>query len=301
MVYTSMKRRLNTMRSGSGIENRASNGSLSSSSGPPSHHGSRDPAVRASSFSVGEMDDDGGVLSLGRGGFGGGGPSDDDNNSINSKEDKVDDRYNYALLIVLYTLQGIPMGLSASIPFLIQQKVKLMTTMAAAAAGGDAASTASAVGSAAAHAAKLSYSANAIFALCSWPFSLKLLWAPIVDSVYFKRFGRRKSWLVPVQTAAGIVMVLGANFVERQLGLGSLGTEAGRTGQQSSRDLRKRNLAAAATNALGSVDENDDGSLMNVQGVTAFFFVLYFLMATQDIAGRFIEGILVRNASDRLT
>ena len=29
-----------------------------------------------------------------------------------------DDRYNYALLIALYTLQGIPLGLSASIPFL---------------------------------------------------------------------------------------------------------------------------------------------------------------------------------------
>ena len=35
-----------------------------------------------------------------------------------------DDKYNYAVLIALYTLQGIPLGLSASIPFLIQQKVK---------------------------------------------------------------------------------------------------------------------------------------------------------------------------------
>jgi len=42
--------------------------------------------------------------------------------------------------------------------------------------------------------------------LCSWPFSLKILWAPIVDSVYSSKFGRRKTWLVPIQflIAAGL-------------------------------------------------------------------------------------------------
>ena len=170
------------------------------------------------------------------------------------------DKFNYALLVVLYTLQGIPIGLSASIPFLLQEKIQKMTAAAAAAtaAAGDAAmggggATAASV---AAEVAKASYNANAIFALCSWPFSLKLLWAPIVDSVYFKRFGRRKSWLVPVQTLAGLIMVGGSDFVERQLGLDNVATTA--------------NGADLAT--------------MNVRGVTAFFFILYFLMATQDIA-----------------
>ena len=46
-----------------------------------------------------------------------------------------DDTYNYAILILLYTLQGIPIGLSASIPFLIQQKVAKIATAAAAASG----------------------------------------------------------------------------------------------------------------------------------------------------------------------
>ena len=32
----------------------------------------------------------------------------------------------------------------------------------------------------------VSYKEQAVFALCSWPFSLKLLWAPIVDSVYLQ-------------------------------------------------------------------------------------------------------------------
>ena len=167
-------------------------------------------------------------------------------------EEDHDDRFNYAILIALYTLQGIPMGLSASIPFLIQQKMKYLATLPAA-AGAEIVGEAAA--SSAATAARLSYNANAIFALCSWPFSLKLLWAPIVDACFIKSFGRRKSWLVPVQGLAGLLMVGGANFVERQLGLGK--------------------YASDAANLVGS---------LNVKGVTAFFFVLYFLTATQDIA-----------------
>ena len=168
-----------------------------------------------------------------------------------------DDTYNYALLIALYTLQGIPMGLSASIPFLIQQKVKLIAAAAASAAAS--ATTGAAVNTAANVAsshdiAKIAYNAQAIFALCSWPFSLKLLWAPIVDAVFIRKFGRRKSWLVPVQFLAGFIMVFGSNYVEQQLGLGDI-----------------TSITAA-------------GNHFDVKGVTAFFFILYFLMATQDIA-----------------
>jgi MFS transporter, PAT family, solute carrier family 33 (acetyl-CoA transportor), member 1 len=172
------------------------------------------------------------------------------------------DFFNYALLICLYTIQGIPMGLSASIPFLIQQKIQLMTSTAAAAAASAAATTAtgsvasttlaaSSASAIASTASRLSYNANAIFALCSWPFSLKLLWAPIVDAVFLQSFGRRKSWVVPVQFLAGLLMVAGSDFVENELGL---------------------NHPVLSENS------------MNVKGVTAFFFVLYFLMATQDIA-----------------
>jgi len=53
---------------------------------------------------------------------------------------------------------------------------------------------------------------QAEFSLVTWPFSLKLLWAPIVDTFYSKRFGRRKSWLVPAQYVIGLFMLfLGAN------------------------------------------------------------------------------------------
>jgi PAT family acetyl-CoA transporter-like MFS transporter 1 len=176
------------------------------------------------------------------------------NNGEQEQQDKVEehsDFFNYALLIVLYTLQGIPMGLSASIPFLLQEKIMKMSTVAVGTTGTIAGAAASAAATSV-EAAKASYNANAIFALCSWPFSLKLLWAPVVDAVYFKRFGRRKSWLIPVQTLAGLIMYGGAQFVEDQLGLNSISTST--------------------------------TSTMNVKGVTTFFFCLYFLMATQDIA-----------------
>jgi len=100
-------------------------------------------------------------------------------------ETEQNDAMNYALLIALYTLQGIPIGLSASIPFLIQQKIQMLTLTASAA--GAASTVANTSASAAASAARLSYNANAIFALCSWPFSLKLLWAPIVDAIFSKK------------------------------------------------------------------------------------------------------------------
>lgn len=186
-------------------------------------------------------------------------------NGFEADKQLPNDNLNYALLIALYTLQGIPLGLSASIPFLIQQKIKLLSTAASAAAASasSAATTAAAAGTSsaaiAASASRLSYNANAIFALCSWPFSLKLLWAPIVDSVFIKGIGRRKSWLVPVQLVAGIIMIVGSDFVENQLGLGSLD-------------------ASSPTESFDALQS------MNVKGVTIFFFVLYFLMATQDIA-----------------
>jgi len=75
-----------------------------------------------------------------------------------------------------------------------------------------------------------------------------------------KKIGRRKSWVVPIQTLAGLLMVGGSNFVEQQLGLESSG-------------MAEEGIKTAM-----------DPASMNVKGVTIFFFALYFLMATQDIA-----------------
>ena len=72
-------------------------------------------------------------------------------------------------------LQGIPVGLAfGSIPFLLR--------------------------------AKLSYSQIAVFSLCTYPYSLKLLWSPIVDSWFSPKLGRRKSWIVPIQLIVAAVL-----------------------------------------------------------------------------------------------
>ena len=93
-----------------------------------------------------------------------------------------DDRVSMAVLLVLYTLQGIPMGLCSSLPVILKER-------------------------------GISFEDLALLSLASLPFSLKLLWAPIVDCKFFKSMGRRKSWLIPVQLLCGGVFIFGSKFV----------------------------------------------------------------------------------------
>lgn len=109
------------------------------------------------------------------------------NGSSPSKERKQNlkkDFNNIALLMFLYFLQGIPLGLTGSLPFILSSR-------------------------------KVSYADQGTFSFAFWPFSLKLLWAPIVDSLYVKKFGRRKSWLIPIQYILGIFMILFADFIKQ--------------------------------------------------------------------------------------
>lgn len=120
------------------------------------------------------------------------------------------------LLLFLYLLQGIPLGLIAAIPLILSGK-------------------------------HVSYKSQAVFSLAYWPFSLKLLWAPIVDSVYSKRLGRRKSWMVPCQYLIGLFMLF---------------------------------LSFKVSDFMGE----KDGSSPNVFFLMLVFLPLNFLAATQDIA-----------------
>jgi len=124
---------------------------------------------------------------------------------------------NIAVLLFLYVLQGIPLGLAAAIPLILSNR-------------------------------NVSYKQQAEFSFAYWPFSVKLLWAPIVDALFIKSFGRRKSWLVPVQYLIGLTMYILSDNVDYYLG-----------------------------NYTG---ENEP----NVAMLTGMFFFLNFLAATQDIA-----------------
>ncbi|XP_009558034.2 acetyl-coenzyme A transporter 1 [Cuculus canorus] len=120
------------------------------------------------------------------------------------------------LLLVLYVLQGIPLGLAGSVPLILQSK-------------------------------NASYTEQAFFSFVFWPFSLKLLWAPLVDAVYLRGFGRRKSWLVPTQYILGFFMIYMSTQVDALLGDGK-------------------------------------GRSPDVVALTVTFFLFEFLAATQDIA-----------------
>jgi len=137
------------------------------------------------------------------------------------------DRLNVALLMLLYVLQGIPLGIAASIPYLLQSR-------------------------------HISYKEQAVFSFVFWPFSLKLLWAPLVDSLYFPAFGRRKSWLVPTQYLIGIFMFI--------------------LSYSSSVDEITKPAANVTADAADTVVD------INVTLLTMIFFMLTFLAATQDIA-----------------
>ena len=90
----------------------------------------------------------------------------------------VQDLPKMALLVVLYAFQGLPLGLFFStVPILFKKF--------------------------------MSYQEVGVIMMCTLPFSLKVLWSPLVDLYYFPKFGRRKSWIVPSQLAmSGLLLYL---------------------------------------------------------------------------------------------
>lgn len=75
------------------------------------------------------------------------------------------DTGNLILLFTLYAFQGVPLGLSLGSLNYIMKK-------------------------------SLTYTELGFFALASYPFSLKFLWSPLVDTKYVASIGRRKTWVV---------------------------------------------------------------------------------------------------------
>ncbi|KAI1502007.1 acetyl-CoA transporter 1 [Biscogniauxia marginata] len=93
------------------------------------------------------------------------------------------DQRNFMLLVLLYFLQGVPMGLaSGSVPFLLKEH--------------------------------LSFGEIGVFSLASYPYSLKLFWSPIVDAVWSPKLGRRKSWILPIQLMSGFGMLWLGSMIE---------------------------------------------------------------------------------------
>lgn len=91
--------------------------------------------------------------------------------------------FRIILIIILYILQGFIHGLKTSIPLYL-----------------------------------VSYNASwedqGIFSWVIYPFSLKIVWAPIIDSIYVNRLGRHLTWLLPIQLIIGIILIIISFYFE---------------------------------------------------------------------------------------
>jgi len=64
---------------------------------------------------------------------------------------------------------------------------------------------------------KVSYADQAIFSFAFWPSMFKILFAPLIDSIYLKNVGRRKSWIISTMTMIGILMFSISFYVDQIL------------------------------------------------------------------------------------
>uniref|UniRef100_A0A0N5A5W8 Acetyl-coenzyme A transporter 1 n=1 Tax=Parastrongyloides trichosuri TaxID=131310 RepID=A0A0N5A5W8_PARTI len=128
------------------------------------------------------------------------------------------DETSLALLLILYFLQGIPLGIIGCIPYMLSER-------------------------------NVSFTDQSFFSFSSYPFSAKLLWAPIVDSFYIKKIGRRKTWLIPTQFLISVYLFVLSFYIS---------------------DLIPEDHTKSMT--------------VSIKILTLLFLPLNFLAATQDIA-----------------
>lgn len=55
-----------------------------------------------------------------------------------------------------------------------------------------------------------SLAAIGLFTLTYLPFGLSFMWAPLVDRYYFRRLGRRRSWMLSGQLLSGVALLMAA-------------------------------------------------------------------------------------------
>lgn len=108
----------------------------------------------------------------------------------NENNDHVDDQPtniakdwdNILFLKLLHGIQGVSWGLVTSVTYLMSAR-------------------------------NVSYADQGTFSISYWPYTMNVILGPVVDSVYSKRFGRRKSWIVTMQFLLGLFFIFSASYV----------------------------------------------------------------------------------------
>jgi len=112
------------------------------------------------------------------------------------KPNAREDIFNIVFILTLYVFQAIPLGLLSSIPMILQSR-------------------------------KVSYLDQGLISFAFWPLSLKLLWAPLIDTIYFKRIGRRKTWVFILEILMGIIALSTANYLNKILDIDTVRSRSG--------------------------------------------------------------------------
>lgn len=97
------------------------------------------------------------------------------------------DRMNFVMITLINLLQAVPISILLTMPLFLQKR-------------------------------GASYETQAQLSFSRWPVAFKLVWAPIVDGVYSVRFGRRKSWIVPMQLFIAVILILLSYSIDDLLG-----------------------------------------------------------------------------------
>ena len=87
------------------------------------------------------------------------------------------------LIVLLYFLQGIIVGFLGSVPIFLASN-------------------------------NASWAQQGTLNWVHYPFSLKILWAPIIDSIYLRRCGRPLTWLIPIQFFVGLILCLLSFYIK---------------------------------------------------------------------------------------
>jgi PAT family acetyl-CoA transporter-like MFS transporter 1 len=90
------------------------------------------------------------------------------------------------IVLILYILQGVILGLIGVIPLYLASS-------------------------------NATWKQHGILSFVMYPFSLKLLWAPIIDVFYIRRLGRRQTWLLPIQVLLGGTLILLSFYIKSLL------------------------------------------------------------------------------------
>eukprot|EP01016_Furgasonia_blochmanni_P027480 TRINITY_DN28973_c0_g1_i1.p1 TRINITY_DN28973_c0_g1~~TRINITY_DN28973_c0_g1_i1.p1 ORF type:complete len:238 (-),score=19.02 TRINITY_DN28973_c0_g1_i1:50-763(-) len=87
------------------------------------------------------------------------------------------DRFAILTLFTLYFLQGLPIGFfSQALPVLLVEK-------------------------------GATYAQFGTLSICLYPFAFKLFWAPILDTYYSEKIGKRKTYILPIQYVLGLLFI----------------------------------------------------------------------------------------------